>query len=141
MVGPTRWAERGKEKAELADTAAWGWLKAEEVEGRGCGVWFPCLASRNRYAGGSSAPPTPPTPYVIAPRRPKPLFLRELNFCTLTHLRGLVATSCASPFLQFRPRNSCFAEETEVSLELLQIIQVNCGMDIHQKLVQRGKKH
>lgn len=65
-----------------------------------------------------------------------PSFLRELNFCTLTHLRGLVATSCASPFLQFRP-----TEETEVSLELLQIIQVNCGMDIHQKLVQRGKEH
>lgn len=38
--------------------------------GRGCEGWFPCLASRNRYAGGSSAPPTPPTPYVIAPRRP-----------------------------------------------------------------------
>lgn len=127
MVGPTRWAERGKEKAELADTAAWGWLKAEEAEGRGCGVWFPCLASRNRYAGGSSAPPTPPTPYVIAPRRPKPLFLRELNFCTLTHLRELVATSCASPFLQFRPTNICFALSGEGNGGFLRIVTNSSG--------------
>lgn len=75
VVGPRRWAERGKERAELAATAVRGWLKVEETERRGCGGWFPCLASRNRYAGGSPAPPTPPTPYVIAPRRPKPLFL------------------------------------------------------------------
>lgn len=110
MVGPTRWAERGKEKAELADTAAWGWLKAEEAEGRGCGVWFPCLASRNRYAGGSSAPPTPPTPYVIAPRRPKPLFPSRAKLLHLdSSTRLFVATSCASPFLQFRPTNVCFA--------------------------------
>jgi len=38
--------------------------------GKGRGGWFPCLASRNRYAGGSPAPPTPPTPYVIAAQRP-----------------------------------------------------------------------
>lgn len=48
------------------------------------------------------------------------------------------------PFFSFVQRifvSRCLAEETEVSLELLQIIQVNCGMDIHQKLVQRGKEH
>lgn len=104
MVGPTGWAERGKERAELAGTAAWGWwLKAEETGGgggRGCEGWFPCLASRNRYAGGSSAPPTPPTPYVIAPRRPnEPLFpilhlllpsIRS-NFYTSSRLRGIAS--------------------------------------------------
>lgn len=38
MVGPTGWAERGKERAELAGTAAWGWwLKAEETGGGGGG--------------------------------------------------------------------------------------------------------
>lgn len=53
-----------------------GWLSrhgrsgVDEAGGKGRGGWFPCLASRNRYAGGNPAPPTPPTPYVIAPQRP-----------------------------------------------------------------------
>lgn len=53
-----------------------GWLSrhgrsgVDEVRGKGRGGWFPCLASRNRYAAGNLAPPTPPTPYVIAPQRP-----------------------------------------------------------------------
>ncbi|KYN01963.1 hypothetical protein ALC62_07266 [Cyphomyrmex costatus] len=53
-----------------------GWLSrhggVDEVRGKGRGGWFPCLASRNRYAAGNLAPPTPPTPYVIAPQRPNP---------------------------------------------------------------------
>ncbi|TGZ46234.1 hypothetical protein DBV15_10627 [Temnothorax longispinosus] len=55
-----------------------GWLSrhgrsgVDEVRGKGRRGWFPCLASRNRYAAGNLAPPTPPTPYVIAPQRPNP---------------------------------------------------------------------
>jgi len=85
-----------------------GWLSrhgrsgVDEVRGKGRGGWFPCLASRNRYAGGNLAPPTPPTPYVIAPpndRNPSsPASPRLLpfsprysssNFQPITHLWDL----------------------------------------------------
>ncbi|KOC63559.1 hypothetical protein WH47_02306, partial [Habropoda laboriosa] len=74
----------------------------EEAEGRGCGGWFPCLASRNRYAGGSPAPPTPPTPYVIAPRRPKPLFYDNLRI-QLLHLRSPTQRLRMSIYSRFYP--------------------------------------
>lgn len=62
-----------------------GWLSrhgrsgVDEVRGKGRGGWFPCLASRNRYAAGNLAPPTPPTPYVIAPQRPNPPPVRSAS--------------------------------------------------------------
>lgn len=128
MVGPIGWAERGKERAELAGTAARGWLKAVEAEERGCGGWFPCLASRNRYAGGSPAPPTPPTPYVIAPRRPKPLFLLEVRptFAPPSHIRAPTFPSRLSPPSVSRSPNIRFVVPRDGARRTLQLRHGNC---------------
>ncbi|KYM82758.1 hypothetical protein ALC53_06763 [Atta colombica] len=85
--GDWRWAEDEAVREGSQMVGGWadwmgrkrereGWLSrhgrsgVDEVRGKGRGGWFPCLASRNRYAAGNLAPPTPPTPYVIAPQRP-----------------------------------------------------------------------
>lgn len=67
MVGGwADWMGRKRERERVGSTGT----GVDEAKGKGRGGWFPCLASRNRYAGGNPAPPTPPTPYVIAPQRP-----------------------------------------------------------------------
>lgn len=68
MVGG--WADwMGRKREREGWLSRHGRLGVDEARGKGRGGWFPCLASRNRYAGGNPAPPTPPTPYVIAPQR------------------------------------------------------------------------
>ncbi|EZA51886.1 hypothetical protein X777_09189, partial [Ooceraea biroi] len=70
--GRISWPARSPDLTPLDFFARHGRSGVDEAGGKGRGGWFPCLASRNRYAGGNPAPPTPPTPYVIAPQRPNP---------------------------------------------------------------------
>lgn len=116
MVGPTGWAERGKEKAELADTAAWGWLKAEEAEGRE-GVWglvsLPGIEESIRWwelsatnASDALRHCTSTTETLLPSSRQRELF--HLGFrLSLSSSVSSVPTSCVFRSAEFCRTNVC----------------------------------